>query len=135
MVAGCRSAEASALGVELTGRRCAICGWCAEDVSGHPLSEGAHVREFSSGHEFDVPQNIIALCPNHHTEYDAHLFYIDPQTKRLHAHRPGWKFEGVDLSDKIRHVKQAFLAYAKYQYDEFWSASERKHDKGRWGDA
>lgn len=119
-----RNAKESALGIQLSGGKCVICGWSVPDSTGVPLVEGAHVREFSSGNEFDVAKNIIALCPNHHTEYDAHLFYIDPQTRKLHHARDGWEFEGLDISDKIRHVETRYLTFAKYQYDEYWKVHE-----------
>ena len=115
-----RNANESALGIQLSGGKCVICGWSIPDSRGASLVEGAHVREFSSGIEFDVAKNIIALCPNHHTEYDAHLFYIDPQTRKVRYARDGWEFEGLDISDKIKHVETQYLAFAKYQYDEYW---------------
>lgn len=120
-----RSAPESSRGIHLCGNRCVICGWSVLDSAGKSLVEGAHVREFSSGSEFDVAQNIIALCPNHHREYDSHLFYIDPATRILHSARPGWEFEGTDISKKIKHVEPRFLGYAKFQYDQYWESPNR----------
>lgn len=62
---------------------CIICGWNKRDAKGNHLTEGAHVREHKSGDEFDIETNMIDLCPNHHTEYDSHNFYIDVETKNF----------------------------------------------------
>ncbi len=58
--------------------RCLFCGYniCTKD--GTTLLEGAHIRRFSEGQQYDDPCNMILLCPNHHTEYDNDLIDFTP---------------------------------------------------------
>lgn len=98
---------------------CIICGWNKRDAKGNHLTEGAHVREHKSGDEFDIETNMIDLCPNHHTEYDRHNFYIDVETKKIHFIDSSDEYEGMDLSEKISYVDKRFLAYRKAIYDKY----------------
>lgn len=112
-----RDRKASSKGIELSGGCCIVCGWSKNGANGNSLVEGAHVRPYESGDEFDKYDNIIALCPNHHTEFDAYNFYIDPDSYTLHFRSSGEEYDGVNVKDKIRHIKKEYLAYAKYIYD------------------
>lgn len=79
---------------------------------------GAHVRPFESGNEFDKADNIIALCPNHHAEYDGYAFTIDATTKTIIYADPNNQYNGVCIEDRIRHVQTKYLAYEQYQFNE-----------------
>ena len=58
--------------------RCLFCGYDIRCKNGNTLLEGAHVRKFSDGSQYDDPHNMILLCPNHHTEYDNDLIDFTP---------------------------------------------------------
>ena len=103
-------------GVALSGGKCIICGWDGRDYEGHSLVVGAHVRSFGSGHEFDNKNNIIALCPNHHAEFDGYAFTIDCETKKIIHIDPHNAINGLSVEDKIAHIKSQYLAYNQYQF-------------------
>ena len=113
-----RNRSASIRGIELSGGKCIICDWVKYGLNGNSLVEGAHVRPYESGYEFDDYDNIIALCPNHHTEFDAFNFYIDPNTYTVHFRNSGEEYDGLMVKDKVKHIKKEYLAYAKYIYDK-----------------
>ncbi len=112
-----RNKDASEKALKLCNYQCVVCGWSKRRSNGSSLVEGAHIRPFESGSEFDKADNIIALCPNHHTEYDAHNFYIDTQTRRLVFKDESDEYNGVDISSRIMHIRTENLAYAQYQFE------------------
>lgn len=65
-----RKKEASEKAIRLCGKRCVICGWNEESLHGIPLVQGAHIKPVAEL-ENDCFDDIIALCPNHHVEFDA----------------------------------------------------------------
>ncbi len=103
-------------GIALSGGNCIICGWNEHNYKGESLVIGAHVRAFESGHEFDHSDNIIALCPNHHAEYDGYAFTIDSKTKRIIHIDPNNPINGLSVKKKITHIQEKFLAYNQYQF-------------------
>ena len=103
-------------GIKYSGSCCVICGWNETDPKGKLLVEGAHVKPFEVGAEHDNANNIIALCPNHHAEFDAGNFYIDPKTGIVHF-RTENKFSNICIKSKIKHVKEEYLAYRQYIYE------------------
>lgn len=57
--------------------RCQLCRWDPRDRYGTQLSQGHHIRYLSRGGD-DVLENMMLLCPNHHTaihQCDAQLGY------------------------------------------------------------
>lgn len=105
-------------GVRLSGGKCIICGWDAKDNRGNSLVQGAHVRSYESGPEFDNYDNIVAFCPNHHAEYDNFLFTIDAKTKRIVHIDKDNPINGLDVSNKIKHIKESYLAYNQYLFNK-----------------
>ncbi len=106
-----RKKEETEKAIRLCRKRCVICGWSCTSLDGEPLVEGAHIKPISEL-EKDSFDDIIALCPNHHAEFDAYKFYIKPKTKVLvhvdnHADCNG---QVVD----IPYVKDEHLAYRQY---------------------
>ena len=99
-------------------KKCIVCGWSITDFKGASLVEDAHVRPHRSGDEFDRPDNIIPLCPNHHTEFDHYNFYIDTDTRKLVFFNTDNVFNGKDVSKEICHVKKDFIAYEQYLYNK-----------------
>lgn len=49
---------------------CQVCG-LRLDIPGGSISEGAHIQALGKPHHGpDVPENVLCLCPNHHTLFD-----------------------------------------------------------------
>ena len=109
-------------GIALSGGNCIICGWNGRSYNGKSLVVGAHVRSFESGAEFDHSDNIIALCPNHHAEFDGFAFTIDAKTKRIIHIDPNNSINGLSVKEKIAHIQEKYLAYNQYQFNRHNSA-------------
>ncbi|MFD0222818.1 HNH endonuclease [Streptomyces hirsutus] len=57
--------------------RCQICGLQLSTRFG-TYSEAAHIRGLGRPHNGpDKLSNLLALCPNHHVQFDALAIYID----------------------------------------------------------
>jgi len=53
------------------GHRCQICGTTIQGRDGGSYAEGAHVRPLGRPHlGSDKRENLLCLCPNHHTQLD-----------------------------------------------------------------
>lgn len=113
-----RNKAESDKGIALSGGKCIICGWDECDYKGESLVIGAHVRSFQSGYEFDNRDNIIALCPNHHAEYDGFAFTIDTKTKTIIHRDPNNALNGLSVKEKIAHINIKYLAYNQYKFNE-----------------
>ena len=113
-----RNKAESDKGIALSGGKCIICGWDERNYKGESLVVGAHVRSFKSGHEFDHSDNIIALCPNHHAEYDGYAFTIDSKTKRIIHIDPQNPINGLLVKEKIAHIQGKYLAYNQYKFNQ-----------------
>lgn len=113
-----RNKSESAKGIALSGGKCIICDWNEQDYNGKSLVVGAHVRSYKSGHEFDKKDNIIALCPNHHAEYDGYVFTIDSKTKTIIHKNPNNPINGLSVKDKIAHIQDKYLAYNQYLFNK-----------------
>lgn len=63
------------------GGRCAICGL------NFGLGQAAHIYPVAAPGSTDEVGNGLFLCPNHHSAFDRHLIWIDPDSGavRLHA--------------------------------------------------
>ncbi|MCU1413903.1 MAG: hypothetical protein JWN80_1243 [Microbacteriaceae bacterium] len=56
---------------EMYGNHCQICGTVVPGIGERLYSEGAHVRPLGRPHlGDDALENLLCLCPNHHTELD-----------------------------------------------------------------
>lgn len=102
-------------GIILSGNRCIICGWSKMNRSGKTLVIGAHVKPFSNGKESDKRDNIIALCPNHHAEFDAYYFYIDP-VKKCAIYQDNYQ---QPIIGEISHIKIEYFSYRQYLFNKF----------------
>jgi predicted restriction endonuclease len=111
MASSLRNKSQSERGIELSGSACVICGWAKTNVKGKPLVEGAHVRKFGNVADYDKFDNIIALCPNHHTEFDCGNFCIDFD-KRVCCHaNPADELNGKKLAGRISHVRRGYFEH------------------------
>ncbi|HWD93341.1 MAG TPA: HNH endonuclease [Verrucomicrobiae bacterium] len=111
MRSGLRNSSESEKGIRLSGLGCVICGWAKKDVDGNLLVEGAHVRKFGNVKDYDRFDNIVALCPNHHTEYDRGNLYIDFDKKVCYHMDHADKTHGQSLFGVIRHVQRGYFEY------------------------
>ncbi len=60
---------------------CQVCS-ARLTIPGGSVSEGAHIRALGAPHSGpDVSENILCLCPNHHTLFDQGGIYIDEDLK------------------------------------------------------
>ena len=60
-------------------RRCRSRSSCRTPLNtpGGPYAEGAHIRPLGSPHlGSDTPDNVLCLCPNHHTMFDNFGFTL-----------------------------------------------------------
>lgn len=113
-----RNRKESEKGIELSGNACVVCGWAGKNYRNETLLIGAHVRPYESGSEYDKADNIIALCPNHHAEYDGYVFTIDAKTKTIIYVDSKNQYNGLCIRDRIKHIQINYLAYEQYQFNE-----------------
>lgn len=111
-----RNSIESAKAIKLCNYECVVCGYKKRKPNGNPLVVGAHVRAFENAPEYDVYNNIIALCPNCHAEYDSFIFYIDPKSRCLNYLDSSNPLNGKNIGDKIKYVDSKFLAFNVYLY-------------------
>jgi len=65
---------------------CQICGLTIHLPGGSRYAEGHHVRPLGEPDRgYDVVQNIICLCPNHHVQCDLGVIKIDRDHLRIAA--------------------------------------------------
>ena len=65
---------------EIYGYRCQVCGVFLQAPSG-PIAIGAHLMPLGQPHNGpDVRENLLCLCPNHHDQFDALGFSIEPKS-------------------------------------------------------
>lgn len=110
-----RKKEESEKAIRLCGKQCVICGWNSKSIRGFSLVEGAHVKpvvELDS----DCFDDIIALCPNHHAEFDAYNFYIDPKTMSIIHTDKTSIYHGKQVD--IPYVRKEYLAYRQYLFQK-----------------
>ena len=111
-----RNKYESEIALKLCKYKCVICGWDKE-AKGISLVEGAHIKPFECDNKADKFDNIIALCPNHHTQFDRFLFYINPQNRCTFFLDENDEYNNVDLSSQIKYVKKEYLAYRQYLFE------------------
>lgn len=88
---------------------CQVCGLrISEGTIGY--AEAAHIRPLGSYHKgFDIPSNIICLCPNHHVMFDLGIFSInlDLSLEGLSGnltHNPKHKISTESLDYHLHHI-------------------------------
>ncbi|MBI5457633.1 HNH endonuclease [Candidatus Kaiserbacteria bacterium] len=106
-----RDKPESQKGILLSGNKCVVCGWQESDCTGRLLVEGAHARPFANTSDYDKSENIFGLCPNHHTEYDAGNFTIDPTTHQCIHANPSNPLHQKRLASSIDHVQPGYFDY------------------------
>jgi putative restriction endonuclease len=92
---------------------CQVCG-VRLVVPNRPIAEGAHIRALGRPHNGpDVPDNVICLCPNHHTLFDYGGIWIDDNSD-VRA------FDGAVITPLTTHGKHSIdPAHLRY-HRELW---------------
>ncbi len=92
---------------------------CAIEGCKNKTTEGAHVKPrstFKKG-EDDRTDNIIRLCPSHHTDFDAGLLGIDQQKNRFIGIEKGRAVIFQSNFD-LKRIRRAYVdeknGYSKY---------------------
>ena len=99
---------------ELYENKCQICNIFLKTPSG-AVSIGAHIKGLGEPHHGpDNIENIICLCPNHHSQFDAFGFYIDGDTFEIKSLKG---YEGKKITIKKKHnIDGDFFKYHHQQY-------------------
>tara|TARA_B100000780_G_scaffold256616_1_gene205903 strand:- start:10 stop:903 length:894 start_codon:yes stop_codon:yes gene_type:complete len=94
--------------------KCQVCGVYLEKPNG-AIAIGAHIKGLGEPHNGpDVIENMLCLCPNHHDQFDALAFYIEPSDMEIVGLED---FSNKKLFFKPRHkVDVNFLKYHKERY-------------------
>tara|TARA_Y100000816_G_C26029742_1_gene539004 strand:+ start:48 stop:1178 length:1131 start_codon:yes stop_codon:yes gene_type:complete len=99
---------------KLYNNKCQVCGIYLKTHDG-AVSIGAHIRGLGREHKGpDQVNNIICLCPNHHSQFDGYGFYIEAETLEIKG-LDG--YEGKKLEVKEEHnIDKEFFKYHFNQY-------------------
>ena len=73
---------------ELYDHQCQLCGETRQRTLTNSYAEGHHVHPLGNEPPGpDIKQNILILCPNHHSDFDYGMIRIDPDTMTVeHAY-------------------------------------------------
>jgi len=94
--------------------KCQVCNIYLKTHDG-AVSIGAHIKGLGKAHKGpDQINNIICLCPNHHSQFDGFGFYIDSETLEIKGLEG---YEGKKLTIKDGHnIDKEFF---KYHYEQY----------------
>ena len=96
--------------------RCQVCDIFLEKPDGG-IAVGAHIKGLGRPHNGpDVIENMMCLCPNHHAQFDAFSFYIDPTSFEL-VGLTGFENSKIKVLKKHK-LDAEFLEYHKSQYEK-----------------
>lgn len=98
---------------------CQICGLQIRLPNGNHYAEGHHLQPLGGVHKGpDIQNNIIILCPNHHTEFDYGSIAIHPTSGQVvHADKEN-SFHGKSLTYTREDLGIDFI---KYHYAHIFS--------------
>lgn len=93
-----RDPKVSGFVKRMYGDACQVCGVRLE-IPGGLLSEGAQIQALGRPHFGpDVIENVLCLCPNHHTLFDGGGIYVSDDLK-VHDHK------GQVIGILVKHLK------------------------------
>tara|TARA_B110000196_G_scaffold47327_1_gene37853 strand:+ start:1024 stop:2454 length:1431 start_codon:yes stop_codon:yes gene_type:complete len=95
--------------------RCQVCGTFLKKPDDTGIAIGAHIKGLGKPHNGpDTLDNMLCLCPNHHAQFDAFSFYIDPDDLAIHGldDEVGEKL----ITAKGHKINKEFLSYHKSLY-------------------
>ena len=73
----------------------------------------ASFNEYEKNSIYDLYSNIIALCPNHHIEFDKGNFTIDYDTKKIIHMDKMSEIHDKKIIGNINYVRKDYLLYHK----------------------
>lgn len=92
--------------------KCQICGESIILPNSKYYSEGHHLKPLGGEHSGpDIRDNIIILCPTHHTEFDYGSIAINPRTMRVEHIDRNNNFHGKNLAYTRNDLGQEFIEY------------------------
>ncbi len=99
---------------EIYNYRCQICNVFLKSPQGG-IVIGAHIKGLGKPHNGpDVIENMMSLCPNHHSQFDMFSFYIDPITLKIIGLE---NYEGKKINISKKHkIEKDFLAHHQSEY-------------------
>lgn len=80
------------------------------------FSRRGSYKTIKKNSEDDIYSNIIALCPNHHTELDAGNFYIEQNSKFIIHFDEGNEFNQKKIKGSIKYIKPEYILYRTYLF-------------------
>ncbi len=96
--------------------KCQVCGLSILLPNGSRYSEGHHLKPLGGVAQGpDTSDNIIVLCPNHHTEFDYGSIAINPITSLINHIELTNPFNNMPLNYHRNDLNQEFI---KYHYIE-----------------
>ena len=111
---------------DLYQNKCQICGETIEVSPGNFLSEVHHIRPLGEHDGADVIENMIVLCPNHHTMFDRGSITIDLD-KKVVIH---FNHDNPLNNKQIRLKHEINSNYLDYHSKKiFFSSDQVKHQK------
>jgi len=96
--------------------RCQVCGIFLKKPDNTGIVIGAHIKGLGKPHDGpDTLDNMLCLCPNHHEQFDAFSFYIDPDDLKIYGldDKKGQKL----ITAKEHKINKDFLSYHKNLYE------------------
>ena len=108
-----RNRTESDKGIKLSNESCIICGWNEKDAKGNTLVEGAHIRQFNNTADYDKADNIVAMCPNHHIEFDVGNLMIDCAKRSYIRRNSDGTYAQNQLFGKVDHIQPGYFDYHK----------------------
>lgn len=65
----------------------------------------------------DSLDNMLCLCPNHHDQFDAFSFYIDPNDFSVRG-LDGYEGDIINIDKKKHNINREFFEYHKREYEK-----------------
>ncbi|MEK4822630.1 MULTISPECIES: HNH endonuclease [Priestia] len=98
--------------------KCQVCGQSIPLPNGKNYSEGHHLQPLGGIHKGgDIKENIIILCPNHHTEFDYGSIAINPITLEIVHVNMSNPYHGRSLEYHRPDLGREFI---QYHYDNIF---------------
>lgn len=94
------------------------CQVCDIKLQGYkfPIAIGAHIKDLGKPHNGpDVLENILCLCPNHHSLFDNYGFTIDPETLDI----IGLDDSNINKKLKIHPKHNVNKEFLEYKFNEY----------------
>ena len=105
---------------ELYNHKCQVCGVSLPSPIG-PIAIGAHIKPLGQPHNGpDRIENMLCLCPNHHSQFDQYSFYIDPDSLEIIG-LDELRNKELDVVNGHKLDRQ----FVSHHYEEFLKKNER----------